>query len=672
VYLPPTGGLLARLAGTLAHILPARFFTMSAASALAPRFAVLPLLALLTTPLHAAPAPASERATSGGPPLEARLSLDFGPGGGSRTLVRGTVAVPPAAVRLNPHGFYNLALSGVVKVAGRPYDRFGYRFDVPASSSGSAPLTLLFERPLRPGRFQLELQVEDLQSGRRGHIAGALEVPRVEMEASADPQPEAPPTRRDVTLAADSIPTAALAVPGPSVGAAAEQPAVPAPVIRLLPPPSVVVGKQRFSAIVRSPAVTSVAFVLDGRPVLTRSRPPYSVELDLGDRPELHRLRVEARDAAGAVVGTDEAELNGGGSRFAVRLVEPAGGSGGGGDLIARVEVEVPGQRRVDRVELFLDERQIAVWRQPPYRHEVAAPGRDPALLRAVAFLTDGTSAEDSRLLNAPLSDVVDVDLVELYTAVVDRRGRPVQGLAPEHFRVYEEGSEQRLERFEEVDDLPVHVALVLDSSASMTLRMAEMRAAALEFLQQIVTPRDRVTLITFDNAPRVRVGFTSDLAFLANGLEGLEARGGTALYDSLVFALEQLEGIEGQRVVVLLSDGIDERSRATEADVLELARRSAVTLYTVGLEAPQRTDAPTLDKLLLRRLADETGGRCFFVRDDGALRSAYAAIEREVRSRYLLAYYSSNASEAESFRLVDVAVERPALVARTIRGYYP
>jgi Ca-activated chloride channel family protein len=311
------------------------------------------------------------------------------------------------------------------------------------------------------------------------------------------------------------------------------------------------------------------------------------------------------------------------------------------------------------------------VLQRPPWVHEVPLPGPDPAVLHAVATLADGTTAEDSLLLNAPQADQVNVDLVELYTAVVDPRGRPVRGLGERDFRVIEEGVPQRLERFAEVTDLPVHVALLLDTSTSMTLRLPQVRQAALQFLQQLVRPQDEVMVVTLDDGPVVRAGFTHDLAFLGNGLEGLEARGGTALYDSLIFGLQALQDVKGQRVLVLLSDGVDERSRATVAQVMELARRAAVTIYTIGIE-DDRPMTPTLDRPLLTKLAEETGGRSFFVSGTSHLTEVYAEVQRDMRSRYLLAYYSSHADDRRSFRLVDVRVDQPRAAARTIRGYYP
>jgi len=306
----------------------------------------------------------------------------------------------------------------------------------------------------------------------------------------------------------------------------------------------------------------------------------------------------------------------------------------------------------------------------PPYRQPVSAPPGDPAVLRAVATLADGTEAEDSVLLNAPASDEVHVDLVELYTAVVDGGGRPVRGLAEGDFKVFEDGQPQRVERFAEVGNLPVHVALAIDTSTSMTLRLPEVKQAALAFLRDLLRPQDEAMLLTFDDAPHVRAGFTHDLAFLGNGLEGLRAQGGTALYDSLVFALDQLQQVQGQRVLVLLSDGVDERSHGTARDVMELARRGAVTLYTIGLE-DEREYAPKLDRDLLDQLASQTGGRSFYVHDRKQLAGVYAEIQTEMRSRYLLAYYSSHAGKRD-FRSVDVKLSASRLQARTIRGYYP
>jgi VWFA-related protein len=648
---------------------------------------LLALAAALPPPAAALAADAGGRAA---PPLTAAVALDYAPGSGARSALRVQVSVPVGEVTPNVHGFFNLGVQGEVRVSGRTYDRFGYRFDVPVTDAGAnaLPLALAFERQLRPGTYSLLLEVADLQSGRRTQLEQELLVPRLGATETAD----ATVAAAEPTTAITMLPLPAPA-PGPTSVLAASLPAVargaldapgtvsppatapdppPAAAVRLVPPPRVVVGKQRFVAETGSHAVVKVEFLLDGRRVLSRARPPFEVELDLGEVATLRRLKVVAFDAAGALLGEDEAELNAGGAdRFAVRLARPAPAAQRAGHVMARVEVTAPRGERVDRVELFLDEAKVAVLERPPYHRELSVADGQPAVLRAVAYLRDGHSAEASALLNAPNAGEIDVDLVELYATVVDPRGRPVRGLSREKFRVSEEGQPQSLERFAEVRDLPVNVVLLLDTSGSMTHRLEEVRAAALAFLQATVTPRDRVSLVTFDSASRTRVDFTNDLAFLANGLEGLTAGGGTALHDSLVFALDELAAIPGQRVLVLLSDGVDERSAATPTDVLELARRSATTIYTIGLDG-DGSFAPPLDRQLLDRLAEETGGASFNARGPGGLRHAYDEIEEEMRSRYLLAYYSSHAGDRVSFRLIDVEVTEPRLSARTIRGYYP
>jgi Ca-activated chloride channel family protein len=161
----------------------------------------------------------------------------------------------------------------------------------------------------------------------------------------------------------------------------------------------------------------------------------------------------------------------------------------------------------------------------------------------------------------------------------------------------------------------------------------------------------------------------TNRLEDLAGGLAGLMAERGTSLYDSVVFSLFYFNGIKGQRALLLLSDGKDENSRFTIDQTLDFARRAGVAIYSIGLDIP-RTEFET--RKVLRELAEETGGRSFFVKETAELSEVYAAIQKELRSRYLLAYQSSNASKELKFRTVDVEVAGSGLEAKTMRGYYP
>jgi Ca-activated chloride channel homolog len=206
---------------------------------------------------------------------------------------------------------------------------------------------------------------------------------------------------------------------------------------------------------------------------------------------------------------------------------------------------------------------------------------------------------------------------------------------------------------------------VALDVSASMGESLDKARQAAVQFLQETIRPKDRAAVVTFNDHPNLAVKFTGDVADLAGGLAGLKAERGTAFYDTVVFTLYYFNGIKGQRAVLLLSDGKDEGSRFTFEDALEYARRAGVAIYTIGL-------GEKIDKKKLERLSEETGGRSFFLKNVDELAGIYSAIEQELRSKYLIAYQSTNTTGENTFRTIDVKVAQPGTEAKTLRGYYP
>ena len=441
--------------------------------------------------------------------------------------------------------------------------------------------------------------------------------------------------------------------------------------LKLLPPPgsdNLPTGLKRFDTyFTGEPA--AVVFTLNGKPILTKKKPPYSVELDLGSVPHNHLLTATAIDAAGNELASDQMQVNIAPQRFRLRLLEPRRGKRYAGSLLARAEIDVPEGQIVERVEIFLDETRVATLFQPPWEQPLALPaGGALAYVRAVAYLPDGNSTEDLVFVNAPDTlEEIRVDLVELYTTALDRKGRPVSDLQEKDFTVLEDGVRQEIVRFERVTDLPVHVAVALDTSASMEKALPQARDAALGFLQRTIRPKDRAAVVTFNDHPNLGSKLTSDLTQLAGGLAGIKAERSTALYDALVFSLYYFSGLRGRRALLLLSDGKDEGSRFTADEALEYARRSGVTIYVIGL-------GENVEKKKLGRFAEETGGRAFFPGKAEDLPAIYAAIEEELRSQYLIAYQSANTSTGggAAFRTVDLEVERSGVEVKTMRGYYP
>jgi Ca-activated chloride channel family protein len=602
--------------------------------------------------------------------LPARLDVDF-PGRQGDGLVRIQVApgeLPEQVARILDSS-RELYVSGRILRGGEMVDSFRYRFDSPPKTSGARPLA--FERRLVPGEYKLEVQLDDPAAGssfvgERDLAVPSLSAPAVSAPAAvpaavapARPAPVVSPEVQRLFAEAD----AALAAP--RVG------------LHIVPPSGkLIAGVQPFEVRVDRAAglpdgeqIDRVAFALDGHPLLTRNHPPFVAQIDLGRTPRGHKLVAEGMNPKGEVLARDELELNSGGQRFAVRLIEPQPGKVYHHSLRAQVRVDAPEDQALDRVELYLGDARVATLYQPPFSQPLALPDSSGVgFLRAVAYLADGTAAEDVALLNSPMTpERMDIRLVELYTNVVDRSGKAVEGIAAQDLRVLEDGVRQSVRQIERVEDTPLRLVTLIDNSASMLPRLEPTRRAALQFLRTTLRPRDQAAVITFNRSPRIAVGLTSDLTMLEDGLSSLTADEETSLYDSLIFALYYLGGAQGQRAVLLLSDGEDHTSSFRFADVLECARRAGVAVYAIGINLPAEGASGEL-----ARLAFETGGRSFFVRGTDDLASAYQEIQRDLRSRYRISYQSSNTKPGEAFRAVRVEVTRPGVEARTISGYYP
>ena len=609
------------------------------------------------------------------PAFPAEVDLSFPSRFGSRTVVQALVSVPrqavqPEKIEGSPTAYYSFLVDGEVLYKGELFEHFRYKFTLPEAEVIAEKIPMVFQRFLRPGAYSLVVKVEDTAGKRFFRDERQLEVPTVEAAPAPAPAVAAVPAAASPSSPAPALssnPQAALAEANSALGSDEQT-------IRLLPPPpGLLTGKARVEAIATGDGIGRVSFELDGKPVLTKSRPPFSVELNLGNQPRAHILRALALAADGRQLATDEIQLNVGPHRFAVRLVEPEAGKTYQSSLRAQAQVEVPEGDRLDRVELYLNDDKVATLYQPPFTQPLLLPkGRDITYVRAVAWLDDGNHTEDLVLVNSPeYTHRVDVQFVELYTSVVDGRGRPVDGLAKGDFTVLEDGERQEVRRFERIEDVPIYAGIMLDTSGSMGEgdKLDQAIKGALRFFQKVVTPKDRAAVITFADQPNLAVRFTNQEEVFAGGLANLTATGNTTLYDSLVYALYYFGGIKGKRALIILSDGRDEGSRYGFNDALEYARRSGVALYTVAIDL-STSDADV--RMKLSRLAEETGGRFFFIEKASELDGIYEKIQKELRSQYLLAYQSSREGDRDKFRAVEVKLAKPGLEAKTMRGYYP
>jgi Ca-activated chloride channel family protein len=656
--------------------------------------------------LHLVPHPGDEWLTSfssfstdvpaGAAALPASFEISFPGRYGSRTVAQGLVSVPKAAAqaeRLAGKDFFTFVVDGEVLLQDELFEHFRYRFSLPDTQTPGTVVPLVFQRYLRPGSYSLILKVEDTTGKRFFREQRELEVPAVAAEAAATGT-EA--TSANGTGAAGAVGASGTTVAGAAGaigatavganGAAASPSATMQRLaeadrslrgagvhsIRLLPPPQgLLTGSVRVEAITAGDGVARVKFALDGKPVLAKARAPYSVDLMLGPQPRTHQVRAVAVGAGGESLAEDELMLNAGPHRFSVRLTEPQPGHFYRASLRAEAQVEVPEGEKLERVEFFRNDTLVATLFQPPFAQPILLPKEgELSVVRAVAYLAGGISTEDALLVNSPNpDDRIKVDYVELYTTVADAKGRPVEGLSREQFRVFEDGAEQTINRFELVRDLPIFAGVMIDTSGSMETKLDAAVQGALGFFHEVIKPKDRAAVFSFSSQPNLLVRFTNNREVLAGGLAGLRAEGNTVLYDAVIEALYYFGGVRGKRAIVLLTDGRDEGSKYGYNDALEYARRSGVSFYTVGIGLTSQ-DADVRFKLL--KLADETGGRSFFVEKAAEIKGIFASVERELRSQYLIAYQSSKPGSDGKFRSVAVKLARPGCEAKTIHGYFP
>ncbi len=459
---------------------------------------------------------------------------------------------------------------------------------------------------------------------------------------------------------------------------------LPAPkAIHLLAPQeAMVMGRTTFGTVVSEDRVARVEFFLDGRPIAVVAAPPFSTSVDLGKLPETHRIEAVAYAEDGAELGRDLLTVNAGMGAFRVRIVRPAPNEvSADGKVVGPVEVEArvetPRGGDLDRVEFYWKERLVATRFAPPFVQRVTVPPDDPSgFVRVVGHLADGVAAEDVVFVNSRgPSERLDVDLVELYVVVTDRRGRPVRGLGRDSFLVLEEGVEQKLAGFGDAGDQPLTVGLAIDSSASMFVKLPGVQDAAASFVQSLRTRRDRAFVVGFGNEPQLTRDTTSDMSGVVDGLYRLKPGGQTAIWKAVVYSLVQLQGAGGKKALIVFSDGADEDPDFSYRTAFEFARRVGAPIYfIVSNDEIHRTAGKSLTVRgflgRLRKLTSEVGGKVYLTRVTDDLEDVYRDIEEELRSQYLISYYAQDLGGTR-WRRVTVEVTEPGAEARTLSGYF-
>ena len=294
----------------------------------------------------------------------------------------------------------------------------------------------------------------------------------------------------------------------------------------------------------------------------------------------------------------------------------------------------------------------------------------------------------------------IDTEAVNVLFTAVDKNRRLLLTLKPTDFQVYENGQLQNVSGFSKQVDLPLSLSILIDTSMSQERTLPEEKSAAASFLESVVRPeKDEVAIISFTGESTLEQGMTSNMARLRRAIEGVRlapqmgyigggvvvgtpplsgnsASGATAIWDAIWVTSEEILGPapeKTRRAIILLSDGVNTYGKKKLNDAVEAAQRAEVVIYSIGI-GDNFTNG--VDEGSMSKIAERTGGRAFFPRDELELRKAFQQIQEEMRSQYLVSYEPTNPALDGSYRTIEIKLTNPELQKQKVqvthrKGYF-
>jgi VWFA-related protein len=260
---------------------------------------------------------------------------------------------------------------------------------------------------------------------------------------------------------------------------------------------------------------------------------------------------------------------------------------------------------------------------------------------------------------------------VQLPVSVLDKEGRPVDGLKQEHFQVFEDKILQTIKSFRH-EDIPLSLGLVIDNSGSMRNKRERVNSSALAFVRES-NPEDETFIVNFDDSAYLEQDFTGSIGDLVDALENIDARGETALYDAIYLSAEHLkEGKKDKKIILLITDGEDNVSKYKLEKVMDTLRRSQVTLYAIGLLEEDDDRGGLFHKAPSKRAKEElvkfaeiTGGQAFFPKNLDEVEDLTKRIAHDIRNHYTITYTPTNGRLDGTYREISVKITPPKNVGK-------
>ncbi len=275
---------------------------------------------------------------------------------------------------------------------------------------------------------------------------------------------------------------------------------------------------------------------------------------------------------------------------------------------------------------------------------------------------------------NEPAPIRAEVTRVNMLFTVTDKKGRFITDLTKGDFQVFENKKPQEILEFTAETDLPLRLAVLIDTSNSIRDRFHFQQEAATNFINSVMRTQDKAIVVSFDTSAELVADLTNNTNTLENAVRGLRPGGGTALYDAIYFACKEKLMLDQplykfRRAMVILSDGEDNDSRYSREQALEMAQRADTVIYTISTNI---SHIETEGDKVMRYLAEETGGACFFPFEAKDLNQSFENVANELRHQYNLFYRPQPLMNDGRFHTVAIKVRgRKDLVVRARKGYY-
>jgi Ca-activated chloride channel family protein len=286
---------------------------------------------------------------------------------------------------------------------------------------------------------------------------------------------------------------------------------------------------------------------------------------------------------------------------------------------------------------------------------------------------TAGQSKQNPPSDSPSLRIRVDVNLTLVYATVLNPGGWIERNLTRNDFDLKENGQKQDIAFFSRESDLPLRVALLIDSSLSTARDLKFESEAALRFFHSVLRPQDGAAIFDFSYDVNQLSDYTNDIAALSRAIKGITTGTATSLYDAIYSASKTLKPSKQKKVIVIVSDGADTTSQVGYDDALRAANEAQTIIYSIVI-IPIKNEAGRAlgGEHALMTLSEETGGKAFFPNSVSELDAIYSRISEELRTQYALGFYSTVSAPSRELRRINLTAHNPKLEVRTRRGYFP